>query len=139
MINKDWIKVYCSEPLERIENYEEAVNDKDHKWECHHRLEIQGQFRNSKELLIRCGMYWHVPASQLIFLRSDEHRKLHHNGRTAWNKGKSSWNKGKKNIYSEETLRKMSEAKKGKPLSEEHKRKMSEARKRYLERRGSKI
>lgn len=36
-------------------------------------------------------------------------------------KGKEPWNKGKQGIYSEETLLKLSEAKKGKPLSETHK------------------
>lgn len=119
------IKRYCSEPLEHIENYEEAVNDTEHKWDCHHRLEIQGQFRNSKELLVKCGMYYHVPASQLIFLRQDVHRKIH-------TKGKPSTTIGKH--HSEETRRKMSEAHKGekaywfgKHLSEESKRKNSES------------
>ena len=74
------LRRYCSEDLSRIENYQEAVNDKEHKWHCHHRLEVQGQFRNSKELLERCGMYWNRPASELIFLRADEHRILHNTG-----------------------------------------------------------
>jgi len=38
------------------------------------------------------------------------------------------WNKGKKNIYSKETLQKMSMAKKGKPLSDAHKNKLKKAR-----------
>ena len=73
----DKLKRYCSEPIENIENYQEAVNDKEHVWQCHHRLEVQGQFRNSKELLERCGMYWNRPARELIFLRMDEHKRLH--------------------------------------------------------------
>lgn len=72
---------YCSEPLENIENYEQADADKEHLWHCHHRLEVQGQFRNSKELLKRCGMYWHRPASELIFLREDVHISLHNKGK----------------------------------------------------------
>lgn len=46
---------------------------------------------------------------------------------TPWNKGKSSWNKGKH--FSEESKRKMSEAKKGKKISEEHRKKLSDAMK----------
>lgn len=46
-------------------------------------------------------------------------------------KGRTPWNKGKTNIYSEETKRKMSEKKKGKPLSDEHKRKISENSTKY--------
>lgn len=163
MIDEYAVKRYCSEPIENIENYQEAVNDPNETWHCHHRLEVQGQFRNSVKLLKRCGMYWKQPAERLIFLTSAEHKSLHFKGQSSWNKGKSSWNSGKRNVYSEETRRKMSEAKKGKSLSEETKRKMSqvrkgeknpnfgkhhseearrkmsEARKRYHERRRSKI
>jgi len=39
----------------------------------------------------------------------------------------NSWNKGRKGVFSEETLKKMSEAKKGKILSVETKRKISES------------
>lgn len=81
MISKNFPRRFCSEPLENIENYQYAVNDSEHMWECHHRLEIQGQFRNSVKLLKRCGMYWHRPASELIFLRHDVHRSLHHKGK----------------------------------------------------------
>ena len=94
------IQAYCSEDISHIENYQEAVNDKEHMWECHHKLEVQGQFRNSKELLKRCGMYWHRPACELIFLRHDEHRRLHMSG--------NKYCLGMK--LSDETKRKMSES-----------------------------
>lgn len=42
-------------------------------------------------------------------------------------KGHISFNKGKTNIYSKETLEKMRNAKKGKPLSEEHKKHIRES------------
>jgi len=43
--------------------------------------------------------------------------------------GREPWNKGKKNIFSEETLLKISKAHKGKTLPKEHKRKISKANK----------
>ena len=66
------------------------------------------------------GLYYHRPASELIFLTRDEHIKLHLKGK----------------LRSEETRRKISEAKKGKSngrlgkhLSEESRRKISEKQK----------
>ena len=78
MINETQLKKYCNEDIRKIENYEKAVNDKTQTWHCHHRLEIQGQFRNSRALLKRCGLYYNVPAWQLIFLTRSEHSKLHY-------------------------------------------------------------
>lgn len=59
-------------------------------------------------------------------------------GQSAWNKGlpqwwdnaskgRPAWNKGKKGVYSEESLRKMSEVRKGKPLSEKHRQNLSKS------------
>lgn len=112
MINERQAKKYCYEP-EQIENYDKAMSDTEHVWHCHHRLEVQGQFRNSLKLLKRCGMYYNRPASELIFLTREEHSLLH--------------NKGKK--LSEEHKKKISEAKMGKKHSAETKRKLSEAQK----------
>ena len=105
------MKRYCSEPIENIENYDKAVNDSDNLWDCHHRLEVQGQFRNSAELLKRCRMYWHVPASQLIFLREDEHRRLHLTGKS----------------LSSELKDKISKSRMGHRMSEESRKKMSQS------------
>lgn len=120
------LRHYCSEPIENIENYDKAIADDKNMWECHHRLEIQGQFRNSKALLIKCGMYWNVPAWQLIFLRRDEHTKLHHQGDVGYWLGKH---------HSDETRKKMSASRKGsnnhnfgKHLSDETRRKISETK-----------
>lgn len=88
-------KQYCSEDISLIENYDEAIADKTQIWDCHHRLELQGQFHNSASLLQRCGLYFNVPASQLIFLRHADHIGMHARNR------------------SETSLNKMSEAKKG--------------------------
>jgi len=54
-------------------------------------------------------------------------------GQIPWNKGLKGvqipWNKGKINVYSEDSIQKMQEAKKGKHLSEETKQKISKIKK----------
>lgn len=81
------VKAYCSEPLENIENYDKAIADDKHMWDCHHRNEICEANRSRSDGgkttwrgLIADGMYWHRPASELIFLRRDAHLSLHHKG-----------------------------------------------------------
>jgi hypothetical protein len=98
-----------------IENYEEAINDKNTTWDLHHIRELtpDGDFAYSAKDLIRMNLYYQRPANELIFLRKSEHRSLH--------------KKGKK--LSDETRAKMSEAKKGKKLSEEHRAKIGAAKK----------
>lgn len=106
MIDRKRAERYCSEDISEIENYEQAVNDKTQTWHCHHKLEIQGQFQNSPALLKRCGLYYHVPAWQLIFLTRSEHTRLHKLG----------------NHHSEESRKKMSIALKGKFCGERNHR-----------------
>ena len=148
MIYERSVKLFCCEDISKIENYEKAVNSPE-SWHCHHRLETHnsdGERRLvdiSRKELIALDRYWHRPASELIFLTSAEHKRLHLKGKPAWNKGQPAWNKGKHR--SEETKRKISEAmkgklkgrpspnkgkpawNKGKQLSEEYKAKMSAA------------
>lgn len=121
---RHYFERYCKD-FENIENYQEAKAENFKGWHCHHRLETHnsdGERRlvdiTQKEL-IALGMYYHRPASELIFLTSREH---------------NAFKKGKK--LSEETKNKISEANKGesnpmygKHLSEEHKNKISEAMK----------
>lgn len=115
---------YCKN-YQDIENYQKALADNFKGWEVHHRLETHtsdGERRLvdiSMEELKALGMYYNRPAAELIFLTRAEHN--------AFNKGKH---------QSEETKRKKSEARKGKPgtfkgkhHSEEHKKKVSEAMK----------
>ena len=115
---KHKFEYFCKNP-ENIENYEKAKADNFKCWDCHHRLETHnsdGERRLvdiTRDELKALDMYYNRPADELIFLTSMEHISLHQ--------------KGKK--HSEETKKKMSEAKKGKQLSEEHKKKMSEAKK----------
>ena len=117
-MKKSYYEHYCDN-IENVENYEAAKKDDFVGWHCHHRLETHdsdGERRlvdiTYKEL-IALDVYYHRPASELIFLTVAEHYRLHH--------------KGKK--LSEEAKAKMSEARKGRHLSEEWRRKISESRK----------
>lgn len=111
MINVQNAKMYCKEDLYKIENYDKAIADTTQTWDLHHRTEIW--WNCSEQDLIDNECYYNRKACELIFLTHSEHISLHHKGKT----------------FSEETRRKISEAKKGKLLSEEHRRKMSEAKK----------
>lgn len=108
-MSKEMKSRYCKD-IKNIENYEKAKADKFIGWVIHHRLETHnsdGERRTvdiTQSELKALGMYWHRPASELIFLPEIEHNSLHH-------KGKQSPNKGKK--LSKEHKRKMSESKKG--------------------------
>lgn len=127
MISQDnKIKRYCSESLKLVENYDKAVADTEHQWDCHHRGEVLPCGVFSVQDLEKFGLYWHRPASELVFLRYDEHRSLHSKNRT------------------KETLSKIEDSKKGdknpnygKRLSKETRRKMSEARRRYWQNKKS--
>lgn len=80
MISKRMAKEFCCEDISKIENYDKAIADQTQTWDVHHRLEIQGQFRNSAKLLIKCGLYYKVPAWQLVFLDPKQHRSIHSAG-----------------------------------------------------------
>lgn len=108
---------YCSD-IENVENFEKALADNFVGWECHHRLETHtpdGKRRDvdvSQKELQALDMYYHRPASELIFLITREHN--------AYRKGR---------LKSEEAKKKMSESHKGKKLSDETRKKLSEAKK----------
>ena len=67
MISK-FVKDLCKD-FQDIENYEEAVNDPNELWICHHRLE---QVFTAEELH-RAGWYYGRKPQELIFLRYKEH------------------------------------------------------------------
>jgi hypothetical protein len=60
------LKRVCCEPLERIENYSEAINDSMHMWHLHHKLGLNHTIKELQEN----DMYLHRPANELIFLNS---------------------------------------------------------------------
>ena len=128
---------FCSEPLELVENYQQALADDFEGWCIHHRLEVQPDgTRVSRQELKDNGLYFHRPASELVFMRCGEHTTLHMLG-NACMKGKQLSEEHRKKLseslrckhLSEETRKKMSESRKGRTLSEEHRKKMSESHK----------
>ena len=132
---RNWYK-FCSDLLDKIEHYEEALAEGFKGWCIHHRLEIQPDgTRMSRQELKDNGLYFNRPASELVFMRREEHTSLHMLGKPTWNKGKqlseesrckmSEAHKGKR--HSAEACKKMSESHKGKHLSAEHRWKMSAA------------
>ena len=133
MICERTIKKICKDDISLIENYDKAIEDTTQTWHCHHRRETIF----SRKDLIEIGEYYNRPAEELIFLTKTDHQRLHHLGKqhseesckkmSEARKGKPSWMKDKH--HSEESRKKMSEAKKGKHFSEEHKRKLSDVQK----------
>ena len=80
MIELYKVKQMCREgEIEKIENYEQAMADKEHTWVCHHRFELtmDGEFANYRKDLIRMGMYYNRPAFELIFMTKTDHMKMH--------------------------------------------------------------
>lgn len=141
MINIKTAKRYCRDDISKIENYEQAINDKTQTWHCHHRLELtlEGEFAHTSDELKRLGMYKERPYFELIFLTKKEHHRLHSGKWNEESKIKHKMNvkhalKGKPK--SEEHVKHISEALKGKkrgPFTEEHKRKIVESVKRARE------
>jgi len=143
MINEQAAYAFCRESIENIENYEKAVNSKE-KYVCHHKngAPFTGFTKND---LIKMKMYYHRPASELIFVSEAEHMKLHRTGikmRDETKKkisdskrGIAPWNKGK--TLSEETKQKLSESLRGRKHTQETKNKMSIARQAYLARKNN--
>ena len=147
MIKGTHAELYCCENISNIENYALAINDKVNVCDCHHKAEITENGTTSVEELMSSGLYYNRPASELVFLRHDEHARLHGFNMSAEKREvlrKS--NLGRKNpnavaamrkantgrIQSEETRRKISAHKKGQRTwlgrhhSDETRKKLSE-------------
>ena len=69
--------------IQKIENYEIALNDNFIGWTVHHRLETHnsdGVMRDieiTPEELKALDMYFNRPASELVFLKRNQHRAVH--------------------------------------------------------------
>ena len=79
MINEKMAKRYCSEDIALIENYKEAIADKNKVWDIHHRRESDSEGRTlfTRKQLKEMGLYFNRPASELMFVTRSTHRKLH--------------------------------------------------------------
>ena len=63
--------------IDLIENYELAKADNFKSWDIHHKLEICGDYINTVADLKMMNLYYNRPAEELIWLKHDEHMKLH--------------------------------------------------------------
>ena len=137
MISEEAVKKYCDGDISKIENYDEAISDKDETWDCHHRFEISPNGNFSVDTLKKYCLYYNRPAEELIFLKHSEHISLHTTGKKLsvdQKKKMSLAKKGNKNPFygkrfSEEHRRKISQSHKGKILSVDTRQKMSISRK----------
>ena len=70
--------------IDLIENYELAAKDNFERWEIHHRIELHpdNTVRFTRQSLINLDLYYDRPPSELIWLSSLEHRRMHSKGRT---------------------------------------------------------
>ena len=107
MINEYYAKLFCKEDISKIKNYDKAIADTTQVWHCHHMTETW--WHCTRKELIENECYYHRKACELIFLTPEEHKRLHMKGVT----------------LSEETRKKMSEAKKGHTVTDESKKKIS--------------
>ena len=73
MINEQNAYAFCKEDIKLIENYEQAINDNENIWVCHHR---RGTIYSANDL-IAIGEYYHRPAVELIFMKREDHISLH--------------------------------------------------------------
>jgi len=77
MINRKILDYYCEGGFSKIENYEQALQDKKQTWDVHHRLEIGSFYRLSSAELKGLGLYYKRPPEELILLTFLDHRKVH--------------------------------------------------------------
>lgn len=79
MINERNAKKYCSEDISLIENYHQAIADKEKTWDIHHRRECDenGKTLFTGKQLIEMNLYYKRPAEELIFVTKSMHNKIH--------------------------------------------------------------
>jgi len=119
--------------VELVENYQNAKNDNFKNWQMHHRLEThdtEGNLRAvqlSRKELKALEIYYFRPPEELIWLKIEEHTRLHHKGhKTSEEKKAKISNSLKGHKISEETKLKISQKLKGCKVSEETKLKISQ-------------
>lgn len=108
------MKVYRKNEQHLIENYELAKKDNFKGWDLHHRLQLtlEGEFALEGGDLMRLGMYYNRPYFELIYLKHEDHARLHSCNRSSETRAKY----GKARLGSkltEDTKLKISSSKKG--------------------------
>lgn len=99
-----------------IPNYDQAVNDKENKWHCHHIMENSGY---SLEWLKKNHLYYKRPYYELIFLTIAEHNRVHKKGKTLKEEHKKKCSDSLRGMTkTDDWKRKIGEANKGKKRSE---------------------
>lgn len=66
---------FCKEDISLIENYEQAINDKNEYWVCHHKFETYYGIKSDE--LQQMKLYNKRPPNELIFIKKSEHRAHH--------------------------------------------------------------
>lgn len=95
MFSKRQAQVYCCEPMQSIDGFEEASSSVE-KYDIHHKFEYMGLSSND---LIELDMYYHRPACELMFVLRSKHSSFHSKDRwndtifaeTASKRSKSAW------------------------------------------------
>lgn len=75
------VKRFCKDNIEEIENYAEAIADKESTWDCHHKMELHGDYKNTLNEMKMMNLYYNRPAYELVFLKHEDHLSLHHKGK----------------------------------------------------------
>lgn len=117
------IGTYCNDSISKIENYDKALADNFKGWVCHHRLEIHEDYQNSYKEMKLMNLYYNRPPEELIFLRTEEHLRIHRVGVK----------------FTEEWKNRISRSNKGRKFTDEHRSKLSKARKEYLARKRGEV
>lgn len=120
---------FCKEDISLIENYDKAIADESNNWVVHHKLGIREDYCNTADDLILMNLYFHRPASELIFMTKSEHVKLHNKARIK-EIVKTLSEANRNRVWTAEMRKKVSDKKKGVkrgPMSAEHRKKLSEA------------
>ena len=76
MLDIKRLKTYCGDDYTKIDGYDEAIKS-DELYVCHHLAEILpcGSFK--KDDLIKFGLYWKRPHSELILIKKSVHSAMH--------------------------------------------------------------
>lgn len=133
------VKRFCNDNIEEIENYAEAIADKESTWDCHHKMELHSDYKNTLKEMKMMNLYYNRPANELVFLKHEDHISLHHKLKKVSDITKQRMSNNHKGMtgkkQSKETINKIRKALTGLKRSEESKEKLSEVAKKLSKNR----